>query len=155
MGNNMSLSGKDLYFVAVKVFLRDDTGRLLITKDIFNTDWDIPGGRLREMDFDISLENVVARKIQEELGDKVKYKLGEPKVFMCHERAEILPDGTRTPVRIFAIGYDAQYMGGEIKLGKNHEKYEWVDLKSFVPEDRFVGGWLKGIKEYAEICSAK
>lgn len=140
------MESKDTYFVAVKVFLRDKDSKLLITKDRFG-DWDLPGGRLREMDFDTPLENVVARKIKEELGD-IKYQLGEPIVFMRHERDEFLPSGERQKRRIFAVGYKAEYISGEIGLGKNHEKHEWVDLKSFAPEDYFKGGWLKGIKEF-------
>ncbi len=139
---------KDLYFVAVKIFLQDDAGRLLITKDIFNSDWDIPGGRLREVDFETPFEAVVARKIQEELGENFKYELGEVALYMRHEREELLPSGEKDTRRIFAIGYKAKYLGGEIKLGKNHEKYQWVDLETFVPEDYFVGGWLKGVKEF-------
>ncbi len=46
---------KDVYFVAVKVFLQNEKGKLLITKDRFG-DWDIPGGRLRENDFDVPLQ---------------------------------------------------------------------------------------------------
>lgn len=138
---------KDLYFVAVKVFLEDGKGNLLITKDRFG-DWDLPGGRLRTDDFAIPLEEIIKRKIVEELGGAVKYELGEPVVYMRHERDEILPDGARANRRIFAIGYQAKYLNGEITLGANHEKYEWVDIKSFKPEDYLVGGWLKGVKEY-------
>ncbi len=141
---------KELYFVAVKVFLEDDFGKFLITKDKFG-DWDIPGGRLREMDFDISLDDVVARKMKEELGEELKYNLGEPTVFMRHERNEFLPDGSRDLRRIFAVGYRAKYLGGEILLGTNHEKYEWVSKKDFNPEGYFTGGWLKGVKEYLSL----
>lgn len=140
-------NNKDSYFVAVKVFLEDGKGNLLITKDKFG-DWDIPGGRLRENDFETPLEEVVARKIKKELGDNINYSLGSPVVFMRHQREEVLNDGKREKRRIFAIGYKAKYSEGDISLGNNHEKYEWVDLDKFVPEDYFTGGWLKGIKEY-------
>jgi 8-oxo-dGTP pyrophosphatase MutT (NUDIX family) len=141
---------KDLYFVAVKVFLLDQDGRLLITKDRFG-DWDLPGGRLRENDFAAPLEQVVARKIGEELGSDLRYELGRPVVFMRHEREEILADGTRKKRRIFAIGYEADYRGGAINLGQSHEKYEWVNPKTFTPEDYFTGGWLQGVKDYQKL----
>ena len=141
------MENKDVYFVAVKVFLLDSEENFLITKDRFG-DWDIPGGRLREQDFNVSLEQVIERKITEEIGESVKYKLGGPVVFMRHERNEILPSGDRSKRRIFAIGYTAEYQGGKITLGKNHEKYEWVPIKTFVPETRFIGGWLQGIKDF-------
>ena len=44
------INEKDLYFVAVKIFILNNKGELLITKDKFG-DWDIPGGRGTEDDF--------------------------------------------------------------------------------------------------------
>jgi len=143
------MENKDVYFVAMKAFLVDDDGRLLIMKDRFG-DWDILGGRLKEHEFETPLEAVLERKIREEVGEKVKYEIGKPVVFMRHERNEILADGTREKRRIFAVGYEVKYMGGEIVMGKNHEKYEWVDIKTFQPETYFTGGWLKGVKDFQE-----
>lgn len=140
----MDDKSKDLYFVAVKLLLRDGD-KLLITHDIFG-DWDIPGGRLRKNEFDAPLESVIERKIREELGDDVKYKLGKPKVFFRHEREEDALQGNW--VRIFAVGYEATYLGGDIGYGDHHDQMEWVDVKSFKPEDYFEGGWLKGVQEY-------
>lgn len=139
---------KDTYFVAVKVFLMDEADRLLIIRDIYDDGWDIPGGRLRKVDFNIALEEVVNRKIEEELGKQVKYNLGKPVVFMRHEREELLSSGEKEKRRIFAVGYQAKYLDGEIQLGNYLKDYKWVDLKTFVPENYLVGGWLKGVKEF-------
>ena len=144
---------KDLYNIAVKVFLEDGKrssrrlGNLLITKDRFGS-FDLPGGRLLPDEFSVPLEKVVERKIKEELGSEVRYILGAPVVFMRHERDEILPFGQKEKRRIFAVGYLAKYTGGEVKLGKNHEKFEWVDITTFKPEEYFSGGWLVGIQEF-------
>lgn len=138
---------KDTYFVAVKVFLVDDNDQLLIIKDIYDDGWDIPGGRLRIMDFDTPLEEVVERKMREEVGEDVQFDLGEPVVFIRHERFERASNDRR---RIFAVGYQAKYLGGDIALGAYLREYKWVPLKDFVPEDYFVGGWLKGVKEFQE-----
>ncbi len=138
---------KDTYFVAVKIFLEDNNGNFLIIKDKFG-DWDIPGGRLRPNDFETPLDEIVKRKIKEELGEKINYILHEPLVYMRHERNEILEDGKKSKRRIFAIGYQANYLEGTIILGKNHEKYEWVNINTFKPENYFTGGWLNGVKEY-------
>lgn len=134
---------KDLYFVAVKLLLQDGD-RMLITHDIFGA-WDIPGGRIRKDEFEAPLESVIQRKINEELGPEVKYELGRPVVFFRHERKE---QKLGEMVRIFAIGYEARYLGGEIELGDHHDRFEWVNIKSFKPEDYFTGGWLKGVQEY-------
>lgn len=62
-----------------------------------------------------------------------------------------MADGTMAygkEVRIFAVGYEAEYMGGDLTKGAHHDKMEWVDVNSFKPENYFVGGWLKGVQEY-------
>ena len=138
------MNDKDLYFVAVKLLLRDDD-KLLITHDIFGS-WDIPGGRIKPDEFEKPLELIIERKIKEELGPEVKYQLGQAKVFFRHEREEHGMSGKK--VRIFAVGFEAKYLGGEIKLGDHHDKMEWVNLNEFKPENYFTGGWLKGIREY-------
>jgi 8-oxo-dGTP pyrophosphatase MutT (NUDIX family) len=137
---------KDLYFVAVKIFLKKD-GKLLILKDNFG-DWDLPGGRIKKDEFETPLEKIIERKITEELGDKIKYEIRRPVVFMRHERVEA---STGELVRIFAIGYDCELKSGEIKLSKRHTEMLWVDPKKFEPEEYFTGGWLKGIKDYLKI----
>lgn len=138
------MSDKDLYFVAVKVFLEKD-GKFLILKDGFGQ-WDIPGGRIKKDEFETPLEEVVARKMTEELGDGVKYSLGKPVVFMRHERVEKSP-GNPT-VRIFAVGYIATLESGEVKMTSHHTEMLWADTKDFNPEGYFTGGWLKGVSEY-------
>ena len=134
---------KDLYFVAVKLFLRDGN-KLLITHDIFGS-WDLPGGRIKKNEFEKPLESVIIRKIYEELGPKIQYKVGSPQIFF---RVERLENSTKEKVRIFAIGYEAAYLGGEVGLGDHHDKMEWVNINTFRPEDYFTGGWLRGIQEY-------
>ena len=145
----MEINGKDAYFVAVKVFLRDDS-KLLITHDIFDN-WDLPGGRLKKHEFDTPLEDVIKRKMAEELGESLTYKLGEPRVYFRVKRMEKVKGQDDLEARIFAIGYDAEYESGEIELGDNHDSYEWVDIDRFIPESRFNGGWLAGVKEYLEL----
>lgn len=136
---------KETYFVAVKVFLEKD-GKLLILKDNFG-DWDLPGGRIKKDEFYASLDQVVKRKLSEELGSDITYTVEErPAVFMRHERVEVAP-GSPT-VRIFALGYAGNLEAGEIQLSPRHGEMLWVDPSSFIPDDYFKGGWLQGVKEY-------
>jgi hypothetical protein len=116
----MDKKAKNLYYVAVKVFLKRG-GDFLIFKDGFGK-WDLPGG-------------------------SIKYQLGEPFVFMRHERKEIMSHGPKK-ARIFAIGYRAKFAGGTINLPSHHTKYEWAPIKTFKPEKYFEGGWLDGIKTF-------
>lgn len=126
-----SMADKEVFFVAVKVFLRDND-KLLIIHDTFG-DWDLPGGRIRKDEFDAPLEAVLERKIREELGPEVKYELGGPRAFFRVEREERGIHGN--VARIFAVGFEGRYKGGDIALGDYHDQMEWVSLKSFVPEN--------------------
>ncbi len=139
---------KDLYFLAVKIFLRKKD-ELFIFKDRFS-DWDLPGGRVKTTEFRTPFPRVLERKIREELGGNVKYKLQKrPIVFFRHERKEHDLKGRK--VRIFALGYEARFLKGELKLSKMHTEYKWVDIKKFKPERYFRGGWLQGVREYKRI----
>lgn len=141
------MNGKDLYFVAVKIFLEKD-GKFLALKDNFG-DWDLPGGRIKADEFERPLEDVIKRKMNEELGDELQYEIGKPLLFFRHERVEAAP-GNPT-VRIFAVGYQARWVSGEAKLSERHTEMLWADPQTFKPEDYFKGGWLKGVQEYLEI----
>ena len=139
------ISGKDEYFVAVKVFLEDNDGNLFVFKDKWG-DWDLPGGRIKPHEFETPLEDIVERKLREELGDAFSYTLMKPEIFMRHERVEDAP-GNPT-VRIFALGYRAQMTDGAITLSEHHTEHKWIDVSQYDPTADFNGGWLKGVQEY-------
>lgn len=143
MQNSKARSERDLYYVAVKAFLEKD-GKFFIFKDKYG-DWDIPGGRIQKHEFDVPLEQVLKRKMKEELGSQVKYSLGKPIVFMRHQRRE---ETLGENVRIFAIGYQATLTGGKIRLSEQHTQSMWAPIKGFKPGDYFEGGWLKGVEDY-------
>ena len=139
---------KDRYFVAVKVFLEKDNN-LLILKDSFGH-WDLPGGRIKRNEFETPLDQVMKRKMGEELGPDLQYDIESmPKILMRHKREEQV--GDETEARIFALGYIARLTSGEPKLSPAHTEMKWVDIKTFAPEDYFVGGWLQGVQDYLKL----
>ncbi len=144
---DQDIQQKETYFVAVKVFM-EQNGKLLILKDNFG-DWDLPGGRIKKDEFSAPLEQVVQRKLTEELGSDVTYSIDEkPEIFLRHERIEASPGNPK--VRIFALGYIGQLETGSITLSPRHTELLWVDPQSFIPENYFKGGWLTGVREYIE-----
>jgi hypothetical protein len=147
----MSIEQKDTYFVAVKIFLEKD-GKFLIMKDNFG-DWDLPGGRIKKDEFEASLESIIDRKMKQEVGEAIQYKIGKPLLFLRHERVEA-SEGNPT-VRIFAVGYPATWIQGEVDLSERHTEMLWADPKTFKPEDYFKGGWLKGVQEYLAIRNSQ
>jgi len=149
---DQDIAQKDTYFVAVKLFLERD-GKLFIFKDKFGV-WDLPGGRIKKHEFETPIKDIIARKIYEEIGTDLQYEVSDfPEVLMRHERVEASP-GNPT-VRIFGLGYRAQWKSGEPKLSEAHTEMLWVDLNNFNPEEYFTGGWLKGVQEYLVLKNYK
>ncbi|MEX0918303.1 MAG: NUDIX hydrolase [Candidatus Paceibacterota bacterium] len=143
----MGTKEKALYFVAVKILLRDGD-KLFLIKDVFDDGWDLPGGRIKHDEFDTPLLDIISRKMNEEVGTEVRYEIDPtPKVYFRHRRIEA---ETGEPVQIFALGYEATYRGGEPVMGDHMDRYEWVDVHTFTPETYLRGGWLKGVQEYLE-----
>jgi 8-oxo-dGTP pyrophosphatase MutT (NUDIX family) len=138
---------KDEYLVAVKLLLFKDD-ELLVLKDQWGS-WDIPGGRIRKDQFDISLEDILREKIDFELGEDVKYKLGNIATTLRLEREEVGRDGQK--VRIFAVCYEAYYLGGDITGGEYIPHHEWIDLRTANLDDYSDGdSWILKLKDYQE-----
>ncbi len=141
----MAPNEKDTYFVALKLLLKKE-GKLLILKDNFG-DWDLPGGRIKPNEFETSLNDILRRKMTEELGTNADIAIGAlPAMFMRHERIEQAPG--KPIVRIFALCYEGTLVKGDVILSARHTEMLWVDPNDFKPEEYFTGGWLKGMKEY-------
>ncbi len=83
--------------------------------------------------------------MHEELGNDVLYELGKQTVFFRHERLEEEAGHT---IRIFAVGYQATYLGGTIILPSYLKEYRWVDKNTPDLETYFTGGWKIGVQEY-------
>lgn len=143
----IGIANKDAYFVAVKIFLEKE-GKFLVLKDSFG-DWDLPGGRIKKDEFETPLESIIERKMKQEVGEDLKYSIDKPLLFLRHERVEA-SEGNPT-VRIFAVGYPATWVSGEVVLSERHTEMLWADPKTFKPEEYFKGGWLKGVQEYIAI----
>ncbi len=142
---------KENYLVAVKILLRDGD-KLLITHDIFGQ-WDIPGGRIRKDQFETPMEDILDGKIKQELGNKVQYELGPIVETIRVEREEHGRNGEI--VRIFAVCYEAKYLGGEIEIGDIHDEYRWVDITTAdLSEFKTDSGWVHQLENYqAKISS--
>lgn len=139
---------KDRYFVAIKVFL-EKNGSFLILKDSFGH-WDLPGGRIKRNEFEKPLDQVLKRKMGEEVGRDVQYEIEPlPRILMRHKRNE--PVGDEPEARIFALGYVGTWRSGDITLSPAHTEMKWAEVRDFVAEDFFEGGWLDGVRQYIEL----
>ena len=111
-----------LYQVALKIllwkgrkvlFLRDDKGK-----------WDLPGGRIDNVEGKVPLEKILAREVREGLGRSVKYSLGLPVVQF---RRYI---DSRKTYNLLTV-YEAKFLSGTIMLSFEHTHYEWLNPRSY------------------------
>lgn len=134
---------KEEYLVALKLLLRDGD-KLLLVKDQWDQ-WDIPGGRIRKDQFEVSPDQILREKVDVEIGESVQYELGDIKLVLRVARK----DTGRGDVRIFAVAYEGKYLGGDIELGEYGQAYEWVDLKSVdLSKYDSSDGWIPQLADY-------
>ena len=115
-----------LYQVAIKILLRKGDEVLLLRLD--DGRFDYPGGRIDTVEGKVPLMKILAREIREEIGAQVKYQVGKP-LFQFRRFFK--------QKYILQTVYEGQYLGGEITLSPEHEKWLWLNPKthSFKPRD--------------------
>ncbi|MDI6717926.1 MAG: NUDIX domain-containing protein [Patescibacteria group bacterium] len=132
------------YQIAAKAFLVKD-GRILVCKESLTENWDLPGGRIGKEEFNTSFDEVLEREIKEELGPGVKYKNNGPVVIFKHKREEITLDD-RPTINILIIGFELEYIEGDVELSEEHRGYHWVYPKEALKY--LSDGQLDGLKKY-------
>ena len=116
-----------LFQVGLKILLqRGEEFLVLILAD--SGFLDLPGGRIDAGEQAISLQEILAREIREELGTDVKYILGSP--LFNYRR------GFHRTVPVFTVVYEADYISGEIMLSPEHSSYTWAHPKTFVCREK-------------------
>lgn len=110
-----------VYHVALKILLKKGDEFLFLT-DATGKHLDLPGGRIDDIEHTISLTEIIAREVSEELGEEIKYRLGKP-IFQFRRHFE------NKNLHVFIAVYEAEYLSGEIKLSPEHSDYQWVNPK--------------------------
>lgn len=108
--------------VGVKIFIKNDEGRVLLLKRNRQThrdvgdQWDIPGGRINAGE---SLFVNLSREVTEETGLTL---IGKPKIIFAQD---IFPEGKHV-VRITYTGKAT----GTVVLSKEHIEFAWVSRET-------------------------
>lgn len=117
-----------MYHVAMKILLKRGDYFLLLT-EAGGERYDLPGGRIDDVEHDVPLEKILDREVREELGEMLKYKLGNP-LFQFRRHFE------NKNFHVFITVYEADYLSGEIILSSEHSKYQWMHKKEFQFEEK-------------------
>lgn len=136
-----------VYHVGLKILLKKGD-EFLFLKSAYGTQFDLPGGRIDDVEHETPLVEILAREVAEELGGEIKYKLGKP-VFQFRRHFEKLG------LRIFCVAYEAEYISGEIHLSSEHSGYQWITrekFQEFAENDFFSAEEFRAFREYFGHC---
>lgn len=132
--------------VALKIVLKNRQGEILGLKmpdtSVMGGYYDLPGGRIKENEIKVNFRKVIEREIKEELGNLVKYRLREVPVAI----SRYLPYPNRH--YMFWIFFEADYIGGDIKISPEHTEYRWLNLNKKNLKKYFTIGALDGMNNY-------
>jgi len=118
--------------IALKALIKNKEGKYLILhksdKDDINPNQiDIPGGR---MEFGEDFITALRREAKEELN--IEIEIGN-----CSRVWSLIKDN----LHLIGITFNAQYIGGEIKLSFEHDSYSWVNKEEIINGDYPL--WIK------------
>ena len=133
-------------YVGQKAFINKN-GRLLVLRDpkyaiAGQKGLDFPGGKYR---WGGNLVKELEREVTEETG--LKIKIGKP-FFVWTNRS----DHYQTEANVYCVGFLCKYISGRVRLSNEHNKYEWVDKKSYKKwQENTV--YFKALEAYFELKS--
>ena len=132
------------YHVSLKVLLKKGDEFLFLV-DAAGKYFDLPGGRMDDIEHATPIIEVIAREVGEELGEELKYNLGKP-VFQFRRHFE------NKGWHIFLTVYEAEYLSGEIKLSAEHSNIQWINPRKvdFKDEQFFNKEECLAFKKYFE-----
>ena len=117
-----------MYFqVSVKAIIKE--GQKILLLETPYGSYDFPGGRIDETEKDLELHEVLKRELQEELGNNIKFTVGD--IAFASKRRYTKNNKEN---RLIAIFYEVDHISGDIELSEEHTKYSWVNPKSILNE---------------------
>jgi 8-oxo-dGTP pyrophosphatase MutT (NUDIX family) len=138
------------FHVSLKLVLRNKKGEILGLKMPDNSSmagyYDFPGGRIKETEIKGHFKKLIEREIREEVGNKARYKLRETPIAIG--RHNYFSKVYRKEQYVFCIFFEADYLGGELKISPEHKEYSWLKLNRRNLKKYFKRGPLEGMTHY-------
>ncbi|MBI2096713.1 MAG: NUDIX domain-containing protein [Candidatus Sungbacteria bacterium] len=130
------------FHVGLKAFVQKGRKLLILQEsDRYKSGgkWELPGGRIKETESDVSSKDILERELKEECGRTLKVKVGEI--------VSVWIRGDHPDAQIFLVGFECKYKSGQPTLSNEHISYAWIE-KGDVRKYNFAGGYLESIKEF-------
>ncbi len=111
-----------MFYVGLKAFVRRGDELLVLGDPIEGLDF--PGGRIQIGELDI-IESL-KREVREETGIEVEVK--NPFTTWINV---FPPEHKLHGKKVFLVGYECEYISGEVTLSDEHDKFSWVTKDNF------------------------
>lgn len=136
----------DIFRMAVKAFIRNEKGEILILKEADEYSdgtnsgkWQIPGGRIEPGE---SYDKALKREIKEETDLEIEiespFTVGEWRPKIRGQKFQIV-----------AVFFISNKTSGKVSLSEEHSDYKWIDPKN-PPSLDFIGKVPERIDSYLE-----
>lgn len=141
----------DNFHVSLKLIVKNKKGQILGLKMPDNSHmpgfYDIPGGRINCGELNKSYTTLIKRETKEELGKSFRYCLIKGPVSMG--RHWYFSKKYQKKIYIFFIFFEAEYLGGKIKISDEHIDFKWLTIKNKKDVNKyFVRGLKEGFENY-------
>ncbi len=135
------MSEHGFFQITQKAFIRKGN-LLLVMRDKKSGEGDLPGGRMNQSEFFEDWIESLKRELEEELGTSMKLNISNDVILVHKHRVNL---GNHPCI---ILGYDCEYLSGEIKISDEHDFFEWVDIKTFKPETFYSEYMLEAVCKY-------
>lgn len=131
-----------LFYVGQKAFIENEKGQLLVLNDP-QLGLDFPGGKIQIGELDSA--QALKREVKEETG--LDIEVGKPFYSWFYQFGQ---DHRNAGKLIYVIGFHCTYLGGEVILSDEHDRFEWVSKRDY---HRFNGepSYEEALKKYIEL----
>lgn len=150
MSKNNVADQNAVYHVSLKIVLKNKKGQILILKMPPKSSmagyFDLPGGRIRELEWRRPFAQIIRREIREEVGREARYKLREVPVAIS--RHFYFSKKYNREQHLFWVFLEATYEGGKIRVSSEHYGYLWADINKRNLKKYFIRGPLEGMQNY-------
>lgn len=144
----------DFYQISLKPLLLNGDNKILALKAVdngtFSGFYDLPGGRIDTDEFNVPFTEILKREVKEEIGD---ININIAPDLVAYGRKVILAEHTASKekdIHVLYLFFQGYYLGGNIRISKEHTGHEWLDLNDIKLEEHFKEGLLDGVRAYMD-----
>jgi 8-oxo-dGTP diphosphatase len=140
------------FHVSFKIILKNKNGAILVLECPDSSQmkgyYDFPGGRILDSEVTMQFGKIIKRELEEELGSQIKYRLKPSPVALGRHFFYWDTPSNKDRQDIFWVFFEAEYLGGKVKISDEHKDFKWVKLNKNNLDRYFIHGPLEGMQNY-------